>query len=376
MKYCKNCLQPDTRPGTLFQDGLCPVCIFILGSQTWDWDQRVQILKSNLAQLTAMPKGKYDSILGISGGKDSTRLALWARDFLGLRPLLVSVTYPPEQMTKRGAANLNNLAELGFDIYSSSPSPIIWKNLMKKAFLESANWAKSTELALFAGVPQIAIELGINVILWGENPGLQLGALETLGKFGWDGNQLRKMNTLSGMPNEWLSIFGFTENHFLPYRYPTEAQFLDNNIQIVFLGWAMRSWGLLENGLSAALDGVTGRNDRASNTSDLIGLTSVDEDWVTLNQMIKFYKYGFGRATDYANEWIRKGLISRDSAIEIVNEFDGVCNDDYIYAFCKYIGISFEEFWEILEKFTNKELFKTTKGKRPVKRFQVGVGLA
>ena len=23
-----------------------------------------------------------------------------------------------------------------------------------------------------------------------------------------------------------------------------------------------------------------------------------DEDWITLNQMIKYYKYGFGRASD------------------------------------------------------------------------------
>jgi N-acetyl sugar amidotransferase len=375
MKYCQNCLQPNTRPGTVFQESTCPACIFILNSQKWDWQQRVQVLRETLSKLTANTAGTYDSILGISGGKDSTRLALWARDYLGLRPLLVSVTYPPEQMTKRGADNLNNLSELGFDIYSSSPSPILWKELMKKGFLESGNWAKSTELALFAGVPQIAIQLGINVILWGENPGLQLGALETLGKTGWDGNQLRKMNTLSGMSREWFSVPGSMENGFLAYQYPTEMQFLENGIQIVFLGWAMQNWGLLENGLAASLEGLAGRIDSASNTSDLIGLTSVDEDWVTLNQMIKFYKYGFGRATDYVNEWIRKGMISRDSAIEIVNKYDGVCSDEYIRTFCHFIDIEVGEFWEIVAGFTNLDLFELKKGKRPAKKFTVGQDL-
>jgi hypothetical protein len=278
-------------------------------------------------------------------------------------------------MTKRGADNLNNLSELGFDIYSSSPSPILWKELMKKGFLESGNWAKSTELALFAGVPQIAIQLGINVILWGENPGLQLGALETLGKTGWDGNQLRKMNTLSGMSREWFSVPGSMENGFLAYQYPTEMHFLENGIQIVFLGWAMQNWGLLENGLAASLEGLAGRIDSASNTSDLIGLTSVDEDWVTLNQMIKFYKYGFGRATDYVNEWIRKGMISRDSAIEIVNKYDGVCSDEYIRTFCHFIDIEVGEFWEIVAGFTNLDLFELKKGKRPAKKFTVGQDL-
>ncbi len=70
---------------------------------------------------------------------------------------------------------------------------------MKKSFLESANWAKSTELALFAGVPKISLELGIYLKIWGENPGLQLGVLEVLSENSWDGNNLRKMYTLSGI---------------------------------------------------------------------------------------------------------------------------------------------------------------------------------
>ena len=291
MKYCSACLQPDTRPGTLFKEGVCPACAFSLSSEFWDWDSRISTIKRVTSGLAKKSHGPYDSILGVSGGKDSTRLALWARDFLGLNPLLVSVTYPPEQMTKRGAQNLNNLSELGFDLYSASPSPIIWRELMKKSFIESANWAKSTELALFSGVPQIAIELGIELILWGENPALQLGALETMGIAGWDGNQLRNMNTLSGMSREWLSLTGFTENNFLPYQYPTENEFKEHNLQVVFLGWAMRTWGLLDNGIIASLNGLNSRLASGLESSDLIGLTSVDEDWVILNQMIKYYKY-------------------------------------------------------------------------------------
>jgi N-acetyl sugar amidotransferase len=317
--------------------------------------------------------GPYDCILGVSGGKDSTRLAIWARDYLGLKPLLVTVTYPPEQMTKRGASNLNNLSELGFDIYSTSPAPIVWKNLMRRSFLESANWAKSTELALFSGVPQVAIEMGIKLILWGENPALQLGAMETIGKVGWDGNQLRKMNTLSGMSKEWLTAAGFTEGNLLPYRYPTEEAFETNNLQIVFLGWAMRTWGLLENGIIASLNGLEARTDSALVSSDLIGLTSVDEDWVILNQMIKYYKFGFGRATDYVNEWIRRGRITRAEAIAIVEKYDGACSDENISSFCDFISISKYQFWDVVNTYVNKNLFTVAPGNRPIKTFRVGV---
>ena len=372
MKYCTKCLQPDTRPGTKFTNGLCPACTFSSNSQVWDWDARISTLRNITRSFSDQKIGPYDSILGVSGGKDSTRLAIWARDFLGLNPLLVSVNYPPEQMTKRGANNLNNLSELGFDIYASSPSPIIWKQLMRKSFIESANWAKSTELALFSGVPQIAIEMGIKLILWGENPALQLGALETMGKTGWDGNQLRRMNTLSGMPSEWLTLPGFNESNFLPYLYPSESAFEKHDLHIVFLGWAMRTWGLLDNGISASLNGLESRDTSAIETSDLIGLTSVDEDWVVLNQMIKYYKYGFGRATDYVNEWIRRGKITRDEAIPIVEKYDGACSDEYISTFCEFISISEAQFWEIVTHHVNRNFFAVSTTKRPIRKFAIG----
>mgnify|MGYP003312390402 CR=1 FL=1 len=63
---------------------------------------------------------------------------------------------------------------------------------MKAAFKKFTNWCKSTELALFSSVPQLAIRYEIELILWGENPALQLGDLKTLGKTGYDGNKNKK----------------------------------------------------------------------------------------------------------------------------------------------------------------------------------------
>ena len=373
MKYCKKCLQPDTRPGTIFLSGVCPACDFIIGSKKSDWDNRIGILKEVLStRRTSNHKSGHDCILGVSGGKDSTRLALFARDALGMNPLLVTVSYPPEQLTKVGARNLDNLCSLGFDVYQTAPSPLTWKKLMRATFLESGNWAKSTELALFSGVPQVAIEMGISLILWGENPGLQLGALETLSEEGWDGNALRNMNTLSGMNLDWLQAQEINQKKISPYIYPSLKEFEQNNIQIIFLGWAMRNWGLLENGIVAGFAGLQGRQDTALNTSDLINLSSLDEDWVILNQMIKYYKYGFGRATDYVNEWIRTGRITREEGIRIVQKFDGACDDSYIESFIDFIGISRKEFWSTVRRFTNSTLFDLSGANRPIPSFEVG----
>lgn len=373
MKYCLTCLQPDSRPGTEFVSGVCPACEFKLTSSKWDWQNRKRVLKQVVDSRKSIGHvSGHDSILGVSGGKDSTRLALFARDALGLNPLLVAVTYPPLQTTMVGAKNLDNLVKLGFDVYQTSPSPTTWKIFMKAAFLESANWAKSTELALFSGVPQIAIENGIELILWGENPGLQLGALETLGGEGWDGNSLRNMNTLHGMNREWLLRQNVAPSHINPYLYPSQSEFELNNVQIVFLGWAMGSWGLLENGLVAGLAGLQSRVDSPINTSDLLNLTSLDEDWVILNQMIKYYKYGFGRATDYVNEWIRVGRITRSEGISLVEKYDGACADQYIESFSNFIDITVKEFWDTVRKFTNSNLFDLSGTGRPLPLFKVG----
>ena len=52
------------------------------------------------------------------------------------------------------------------------------------------------------------------------------------------------------------------------------------------------------------------------------GVTSVDEDWTLWNQMLKYLKYGFGRTTDYVNEDLRRGRLTRQQAIKLVKLYD------------------------------------------------------
>ncbi|MEM8878154.1 MAG: N-acetyl sugar amidotransferase [Pseudomonadota bacterium] len=372
MKYCPKCLQPDTRPNTEFTDtGICPACSYHAEHSKIDWAERRDILLA-LADHYRNPSAQYDCIIGVSGGKDSTRQALWVRDYLKLRPLLVCLSYPPEQITDKGVKNLSNLVELGFDLIQSCPAPITWQKLMRAAFDNFANWAKATELALFSAVPQLAIQYKIPLILWGENPGLQLGDMATLGPTGYDGNNLRHMNTLAGGSNDWMREAGFSPRELIPYTYPTVEEFAENDIQIVYLGWFLGDWSLLNNGMVSSLNGLHMRDDEPQNTGDLYGVSSLDEDWVTLNQMIKYYKFGFGRATDYANELIRMGVITRERGIVLVEKYDGVCSEKYISDFCQFIDISTADFWTKVRSVTNAELFDLTSTNAIKPRFTVG----
>ena len=376
MKYCKKCLQPDTRPNIVFTDeGICPACNYFHKLGEVDWTERTEILLDLAINFPKSNRHDFDCIIGVSGGKDSVRQALFVRDKLGLNPLLACLSYPPQQVTQRGVNNLSNLINLGFDCVVSNPAPETWRKLMRYGFDRFTNWCKSTELALFSSVPQLAIDYDIPLVLWGENPGLQLGDMKTLGKTGYDGNNLRNMNTLGGGGLEWIENTHEDLGDLIPYRYPDKDKFDKAKIQIVYLGWFLGDWSLVNNASYSCLDGLEIREDTVENTGDLYGITSLDEDWVTLNQMIKYYKYGFGRVTDYVNERIRSGDMTREESIQLFEKYDDSCSNDYIKSFCDYIDITVEQFWKQVNKNVNPDLFTVTADGKIKKKFKVGKGL-
>ena len=110
-------------------------------------------------------------------------------------------------------------------------------------------------------------------------------------------------------------------------------------------------------------------------TGDLYGNSNLDEDWHLMNQMIKYYKFGFGKVTECVNEELRAGTMSRSEAINIVEKFDGACSDKYIANFCTYIDISVKEFWAQVHSSVNRDLFEIELDGSIRRKFKVGVGL-
>lgn len=141
MKYCTKCLQPDTRPGIRFDvNGVCPACNYHATLTDVDWEERSRELDEIVAFGQANNHSGYDCIIGVSGGKDSTRQALFVKNVLKMNPLLVNLSYPPEQVTQRGVDNVSNMVSHGFDCISVNPAPGVWQALMRKGFFKYTNW--------------------------------------------------------------------------------------------------------------------------------------------------------------------------------------------------------------------------------------------
>jgi N-acetyl sugar amidotransferase len=362
------------RPNASFDDyGVCDPCRFHSNDVPTDFSKRLNLLKKEIDTILNATNSKtdYDCIIGVSGGKDSTRQAIWVRDRLKMKPLLVCCSYPPRQMIDVGASNLENLISLGFDVEVYNPAPETAAKLSLEAFERFGNVCKASEIALFTTVPDIAIQRGIPIIFFGENPALQEGDAASLGENEFDANNLRALNTLAFGGGAWIENLVGSER-LMSYCYPSEKSFTDNNIQMFYLGPAWPDWDMDENALFSVLQGLKIRLNQEYETGDVTNASMLDEEFTNINMMIKYYKFGFGRATDLCNELIRNNKISRDDAIQLVANFDGVCSDKIIERYCKWTNITIEHFWKVANNYTNRTLFDIT-DERPIRKFKIGV---
>jgi serine/threonine protein kinase len=225
------------------------------------------------------------------------------------------------------------LINLGFDCVVSNPAPETWRKLMRHGFDTFTNWGRSTELALFSSVPQLAIQYDIPLILWGENPGLQLGDLKTLGKTGYDGNNLRNMNTLSGGALDWITdihkdsgdliienqkyayvILGFISGETLADKMKREQTFNPYDAKYIITG-VLNGLNYLHN-----LENPIIHND-ITNLNVMIDLSGKVE-------IPKIIDFGYSRYLTQSNkDFLKKGLNPFYQANECFNKVFSVKSD-------------------------------------------------
>ena len=72
-----------------------------------------------------------------------------------------------------------------------------------------------------------------------------------------------------------------------------------------------------------------------------------------IHDLLKFIKFGYGRATDHASKDIRDGYFTREKGVEYVLKYDHVVSSD-LYYWLKYVDMSEDEFWKIANSFRSK----------------------
>ncbi len=367
MKLCSNCLIPSTRPDQSFNDkNVCNACLSFKEKDEINWDKKIQELKTIIKENKTDDK-KWNCVIPSSGGKDSTYQAIRAKE-LGLNPVLVTATTC--DLSVLGKKNIENLKSLGFDTIEINPNPKVRAKLNKLCLQEIGDISWPEHVSIFTAPIRFALNYKIPIILWGENPQFEYGGpkSKTYSHI-LDRAWLEEFGGLLGLRvTDLLENYNFNESELYPYKYPTNEELNHFKVTGLFLGHYER-WDNLKNAKIAQQNGFSGFGKPIEN--GYFDFEKLDNYQHGIHDYFKYLKYGFGRATDQLSLLLRRKLISRKEAIELVNKYEGKFPSSYLGKPLKEIlgkiNLSLEDFVKICDKFTNKKIFKCNQGGKLIK---------
>ena len=366
MKYCKVCLYPDTKPGLEFDnEGMCSACKNNELKSTVDWASRKSQLLEIIEKYKSKTGSRYDCIIPVSGGKDSTYQTYVMKEEFGLNPLVVN--FHPLDQTDIGKKNLENLKKLGVDCIEFSPNPNVYLKLAKYGLTELGDFQWPEHIGIFTVPVQFAVKYKIPLIIWGENPQLEYGQPTDIDKETILDKEWTEKNGgffLDKIKPEDMTKFGFKINDLKPYLYPSENEILQVGIKGIFLGMYIK-WDIFKQLEIVKKLGFSENDEIKEGTYDK--WENLDVYFTVFHDYFKFLKYGFGRTTDHTSIEIRYGRMTREQGIQLVKQYEGKIPRKYLKEFLNAADITMNEFEEICDKFTNKELFQTDQDGKLVK---------
>ena len=358
MKFCKKCLYPSTKPQLQFDErGICSACNNYKLKDEVDWGKKKVDLLHILDKYKSKDGSKYDCIIPVSGGKDSTFQTYTIKETFGLNPL--AVNFHPHDQTEIGRKNLENLKQLGVDCIEFSPNPIVYSKLAKFGLVELGDFQWPEHIGIFTVPVQVAVRYKIPLIIWGENPQLEYGQptnIDTDTILDREWNEKNGGYFLDKIKPKDMTKYGFKTKELIPYIYPSDDDIRQIGVTGVFLGSYIK-WDLFKQLDFVKELGFSENDELKEGTYDK--WENLDVYFTVFHDYFKFLKYGFGRTTDHASIEIRYERITREQGIELVKKYEGKIPRKYLDKFLKSADISEQEFHDICDKFTNKEIFLT-----------------
>mgnify|MGYP001192213687 FL=1 len=358
MKFCKKCLYPSTKPQLQFDErGICSACNNYKLKDEVDWGKKKVDLLHILDKYKSKDGSKYDCIIPVSGGKDSTFQTYTIKETFGLNPL--AVNFHPHDQTEIGRKNLENLKQLGVDCIEFSPNPIVYSKLAKFGLVELGDFQWPEHIGIFTVPVQVAVRYKIPLIIWGENPQLEYGQptnIDTDTILDREWNEKNGGYFLDKIKPKDMTKYGFKTKELIPYIYPSDDDIRRIGVTGIFLGSYIK-WDLFKQLDFVKELGFSENDELKEGTYDK--WENLDVYFTVFHDYFKFLKYGFGRTTDHASIEIRYERITREQGIELVKKYEGKIPRKYLDKFLKSADISEQEFHDICDKFTNKEIFLT-----------------
>jgi N-acetyl sugar amidotransferase len=348
---------PSTRPEQVFEDGFCDACASSLRKHhEIDWSER----ESQFLEILQRYRGDgshYDCIIPVSGGKDSCFQAITMRDEYGMTPLCVN--HIPCELTEVGQQNLTFLRDQGFDLIQVGADRKTYRELVRIGFSKLGDCCWPEHIGIFTVPVRVAVQYKVPLLIWGENSQFEYGGPASHRDNNFlDRNWLEQFQMSGYRISDVSKNDGIDKNRVKVLTYPSDDEIKEVGVTGLFLGY-YKKWDSLKN-FQIVHELGWKKNPHGPVEGAYNDIENLDCKWVGgLHDYMKFLKFGYGRATDQICIEIRSGRLSRSQGIDALKQTsEGKIPWRYIPDFLNYTGYSEKEFFDILDRFTNKSLFQ------------------
>lgn len=336
-KICTNCVMDTTDPEITFNEkGVCIHCIEFKEKTSKRWFPNEDGTKKLEAIYKQMKKENthkdYDCILGLSGGVDSSYLALKLYE-TGIRPLVVHVD--GGWNSELAVQNIENIVNhCGWHLHTIV---IDWKEMkdLQLAYLKSgiANQDVPQDHAYFSSLYHFATKHGINYVISGGNI-----ATESIFPKSWhgsamDADNLHAIHKQFGTKNfKNFKTIGFYEL----YLYYPFIKKMKTIRPLNFMPYIKKE--ALEE-----LKEKVGYKEYARKHGESVFTKFFQNYWLPM-------KFGYDKRKPHLSSLVVTGQISRDEALKELDKSlydEKELRDDKEYI-AKKLGVSDEEFESIL----------------------------
>lgn len=366
MKYCKKCVIPDTRPGIVFdKEGVCMPCRTAEERKKINWDERYKELEKLCAKYRGKNGNYYDCIITVSGGKDSIFQIYVMKELMKMNPLLINVYN--FSWTETGRHNFNNMSDtFGCDTISLHLNRKLARKMTRKAFekMGSPNWY--WDKAVYVYPIRMAINMNIPLVVYGENVSYEYGGRQTKETYSAKdqiNNDVAKIVDWEYWLDDEISMKDF--NMLI---YPSDEEIKKSRVDPMYMSYFMK-WDGYKNMELAKKYGFKSLNDTGEWKREgfIEDYDQVDTLGYLIHSWMKYPKYGHFAATAVSCYWIRTGRITREEGIKLVKEHDHLLDRRALKDFLDFTGYTEKEFWQIVDKFYNRDIFEKVNGKWKLK---------
>ena len=374
--FCKHCVISNQRPSSTIEfkhsvedkkktigfgeDGVCDACRYHETKEKQiNWEQREEQLIKLLDE-HRRSDGGYDVIVPGSGGKDSAFTSHVLKYKYGMNPL--TVTWAPHKYTDIGWKNFESwIHEGGLDNILFTPNGKLHRYLTRQAFINLLHPFQPFIVGQRIIGPLMAKRFGVPLVMYGENQA-EYGNnpddnyIPTMDRNFFSAENPMDMK-LGGKPvSEIISETEFELNDFAPYIPPSAESLEESGVVVHYLGYYLK-WDPQECFYYAAENtGFHANTERTEGTYSKY--SSIDDKIDMFHYFTTLIKFGIGRATYDAAQEVRNDKITREEAVHLVKRFDQEFPKRYYKDFLEYIGLTDDEFNQIVDRFRSPHLWE------------------